>query len=335
MRSLLRGLLPLLICATILSAQTHPTTTQPDAGPLYGEAIDSIAKLSELDEDRIVDRRLDDSAAALLAKQQPTIALIRRAATMPTADWGIDGDAQAMVGVAQHVRLLSCLMVSNARNELRGGQFAAAVDDLVAALAVSRHASVAQTTMVTKMGEQAAAWPAMDDLAAALPTLPKDVLAAIPAKLSALPASPTMAQMVRGEQAFARATAPKQGAVAVIGVAGLTGFYDALARGGQLPPDGFDKLIDEQMQKFAVNPFAGILGPAFKRSRLNTAMLEAKQAMLATAIDVVLRGDGIVAASKDPFGNGPFKFEKTAKGFRLRSALTRDGKPVELSVGGQ
>jgi hypothetical protein len=200
-------------------------------------------------------------------------------------------------------------------------------------MAVSRHASVGQTTMVTKMAEMAAAYVAIEEMAAILPSLPKEVVAGIPAKLAKLPASPTMSQMVRGEQAFARATAPRQGAVAVIGVAGLTNFYDALAKGGQLPPDEFDKLIDEQMQKYTANPFAGILGPSFKRSRLNVAMLEVKQAMLTTAIDVVMHGDGVVAASKDPFGKGSLALEKTAKGFRLRSALTRDGKPVELLVG--
>jgi hypothetical protein len=217
---------------------------------------------------------------------------------------------------------------------LHHGQPAAAADDLVAALAVSRHSSVGQTTMVTKMGEEAAARVAIQELAAVLPSLPKEVVAALPAKIAKLPPSPSMSQLVRGEQAFARAAAPKQGAAAVIAVAGLTNYYDALAKGGDLPPDEFAKLVDEQAAKYAANPFAGILSPSFKRARELPAMLEAREAMLSAAINIVLHGEGAVAASKDPFGAGPFAFEKTAKGFRLRSALKRDGKPVELVVGG-
>src|SRR5205814_1120785 len=93
-------------------------------------------------------------------------------------------------------------------------------------------------------------------------------------------------------------------------VSRLTNFYDALAKGGELPPDQFDKVVDEQIAKFSANPFAGILGPQFKRARQTVALLEAKQAMLATAIDVILRGDGAAATSKDPFGKGPFAFTK-------------------------
>jgi hypothetical protein len=326
-----------LFVPCVAVAQTRPAaaSTQADAGPLYGEAIALISKLSDDDMNRLADPRPDDAvAAALIAKQQPAIALIRQAAKMPTTDWGIDGDAQEMIKVAQHVRLMASLMAASARHELRHGQPAAAADDLVVALAVSRHASVGQTTTVTKMGEQAAAHLAIEEFAAELTSLPKEVVAALPAKLAKLPASPTMSQLVRGEQAFARATAPKQGAAAVVLVAGLTNYYDALAQGGNLPPDKFAKLVDQQVAKSPANPFAGILSPSFKRAREMTAMMEARQAMLMTAIDVVLHGEGSVAASKDPAGDGPFAFEKTANGFRLRSALKHDGKPVELLVGG-
>jgi hypothetical protein len=339
MQSLLHGLVLILTATVSALAQTAPATrvasTQPDAGPLYGEAIDLMSKLSDAEMDQLADPRLDDSAAAaLLAKQQPAIALIRQAATMATADWGLDGDARAMIDVVQHVRSMSYLIVANARHELRHGQPAAAADDLVAALAVSRHASVGQTTMATKMGEEAVAHVAIEEFAAVLPSLPKEVVAVLPAKIAKLPPSPSMAQLVRGEQAFARATAPKQGAPVVVLVAALTNYYDALAKGGDLPPEKFAKLVDEQAAKYAANPFAGILSPSFKQARESIAMMEARQAMLATAIDVVLHGEGAVAASKDPFGDGPFAFEKTAKGFRLRSALKRDGKPVELLVDG-
>lgn len=56
--------------------------------------------------------------------------------------------------------------------------------------------------------------------------------------------------------------------------------------------------------------------------------------MLLTAIDVVARGESIVAASKDPCGSGSFGYKKTANGFELSSALKLEGKAILLRVGG-
>jgi hypothetical protein len=333
----------------VVRAQTRPTTatasTQPDAAPLYRQAFGMIGKLNDADGQRlglcgtdgcwVVKTPLDKGAGDLLGRQAATVALVRKAATMPAARWDLDGDAQKMVAVANNLPRLSALLVLNARNELRAGRASEAVDDLILATAVSRHASVAEPTMVTKMAEMAAARPVVEALAADLPSLPKELVATLPARLAALPPSPTMSQIVRGEQVFARATAPKQGMAVVVMVSGMNNFYDALAKAGTLPPGEFDKVVDEQIATYGVNPFAGILGPSFKRSRESVAWMETKQAMLLTAIDVVQHGDAAAVNSKDPAGGGPFVLKRNVKGFTLTSALTRNGKPAELVVGEQ
>jgi hypothetical protein len=346
---MLNRLLPalLLIVPAIAIAQTQPAMTATlvdDAAPLYRQAFALLAKLDEADCGRlglcgsdgcwVVTTPLDAGTANLLSRQAEAIALVRRAAAMPEARWDLNGDAQRMVDVANKLPQCSALMVLAARQELRDGQPQRAVDDLMVAAMVSRHAAATEPTMVTKMAEIAAFRAPCEALAEQLPSLPRELVVALPARFAKLPASPSMPQLIRGEQVFARATARSQGAVVMVMVSGLTNFYDALAKGGDLPPDQFAKIVDEQIAKYSANPFAGILGPSFKRSRETVAYFQAKQAMLATAIDIVLKGEAAVASSKDPFGNGPFASEKTARGFILRSALVKDDKPVTLRVGG-
>ena len=89
------------------------------------------------------------------------------------------------------------------------------------------------------------------------------------------------------------------------------------------------------MGKFKLNPFAQTIGPALKRTREPMAVVEAKRAMLETAMAVVDKGKDEAAKSKDPFGDGPLKYAEKDKGFELSSALTTSkGKPVSLRVGG-
>jgi hypothetical protein len=335
------------VIGQIAQGQSRPATpaaTTENAATLYRQAFTMLATLNDADDQRlglcgtdgcwVVTTPLDRGTADLLSRQARCVALIRRAAELPEARWELGGDAQKMVDIANQLPRLSALMVLHARHELRDGQPERAVDDLMVAMTTSRHAAATQPTMVTKMAEIAAFRAPAEALAEQLPTLRKDVVASLPTRFEKLPRSATMEQLVRGEQDFAHATARRQGTVVVVAVAGLTNFYEALAKGAGLPPDEFARLVDEQVAKNSVNPFAGILGPSFKRSRETVALLEAKQAMLAAAIDIILKGDAAVATSKDPFGKGPFAFERTAKGFVLRSALMKDGKPITLRVGG-
>jgi hypothetical protein len=52
--------------------------------------------------------------------------------------------------------------------------------------------------------------------------------------------------------------------------------------------------------------------------------------MLRAALIVFKRGPSAVKEIRDPFGEGPFKYEPLADGFTIRSALVIDGKAVEL-----
>jgi hypothetical protein len=347
---MLTKLLPvlLLIVPATAVAQSLPATIRSsadNAATLYRQAFAFLATLDEADSGRlglcgtegcwVVTTPLDAGTAALLSRQAEAVALIRRAAAMPEARWDLNGDANKMVEIANQLPRLAALMVLQARHGLRDGQPTLGVDDLMVATTVSRHAATTQPTIMTKMVETAAFRPAAEALAGQLPTLPKELVAALPGRFARLPKSSTMQMVVRGEFEFARATAPRQGAAAVLMVATLTGYYDALAEGGDLPPDEFARLVDAQSARFSANPWAGIIAPQFKRSRELVAALQTRQAMLMTAIEVVLHGEAAVAASTDPCCNKPFAYKKTPRGFELTSALVYRDRPVALRVGGE
>jgi len=88
------------------------------------------------------------------------------------------------------------------------------------------------------------------------------------------------------------------------------------------------------MAKFKLNPFAQTVGPAFRQARVPMAVVEAKGAMLRCAINNLTQGEAAVAKSKDPFGDGPFGYNKTATGFELTSQLKQRDQAVKLIVGG-
>ena len=58
----------------------------------------------------------------------------------------------------------------------------------------------------------------------------------------------------------------------------------------------------------------------------------ARERMLRVALDVMRNGPGAATRSRDPWGKGGFTYRETTNGFELVSKLTRDGKPVVMSV---
>jgi len=339
------SLMKLLCLVAIFGCLAAAPATMPseESAEVYRKGFAQIDKLSEEDSGRIgtcgsdgcwvVTTPLDVKSADLLARQKETIALLRRAATMPAPQWDFKGDSQKLVEVANHQPRLASLMVLCAREGLKDAKPQAAVENFMTGFAVARHAAATQPTILTKMTEEAAARPVIDGLAAELPSLPREIVTTLPAQLDALPKSSSFADVLRGEYEFAKATTARQGFMASALAAGLKDFYATLEKNAHLPPDKFDALIAQQMKDHPQNMGIKTVGPAVKGSRRSSAMLEAKQAMLATAIDIELNGESAAARSKDPFGDGAFAYHKTPGGFELQSALIVRDKPIRLRVG--
>jgi hypothetical protein len=337
---------PLLALIAAAPATTPTTAPADPTAQAYRKVFALIDQINESDRGKIglcgtdgcwvVTTPLDVSTVEMLKQQRETIELIRKAVAMPPPRWQFEGDANKMVALANHAPFCSSLLVLQARQEIAENKHAQAVDDLIAALVVSRQVSSTEPTLMVKMVESLAWRPAGTELGEQLPALPKELVATLPARLAKLPKSPTTADVIRGEYAYAQMTARRQGFTVVAMVAGLRDFYKALLDGSDRTPEEFDKLVDEQLAKSANNPFAKIMAPQFKLLRRNVAALEVKQAMLETAIDVTLHGEAAaLASSRDPgAAKGPFTLKKTAHGYQLISAMTdREQKRLTLQIG--
>ncbi len=323
-------------------ASTLPTSRPTNAADLYRQAFALLDGLDAADHERlgmcgtegcwVVTTPLDKATADLIARKRQAVLLARTAAALPEVRWDVGTDANKMIEMSTHVPVLSALLVLRARHELQAEDPRQGLDDLMAALALSRHAA-SDRTIMGKYFEVIAQRPAIDVLAQHLPDLPRELVAALPARLDRLPKSPTMPEVILGEYEFAKKAAVRQGLDMMEMVAGLKDFFAALANGGSLSPSQFAALVDEQTAKYSATSWAGVIAPVFKSARGPIAAGEARRALLKAAVDIVLQGEASVKASKDPFGNGPFAYRKLPNGFELSSELKYRDKAVTLRVG--
>jgi hypothetical protein len=326
----------------ILGLTVPAVAAEHSAADVYGRAFELIEKLDDADAGRlglcgkdgcwVVTTPLDAATDRLLGAQREAVELARKGSKLGDVRWGLDGDAGRMVRLMNRGPQLSALLVLQARQSLKAGKAGEAVDDLVAALALSRQLA-AEPMLVTKMAEFAAARPARELLARELPGLPKEVVAGLPERLAKLPASPGLDATIRGEYAFAKRTAAKQGIMAVAMVDGMAEVYELMAASADKPPAEFDKLLDGQVEKLPLNPWIKVLAPALKRHRENAAATDAKWAMLLAAIDVTLHGEGALARSTDPVDGRPFELRRLKGGYELVGRTTFRDEPVKLVVG--
>jgi hypothetical protein len=174
------------------------TSAVPHAAELYRQAFALLDGLDDADRQRlgmcgaegcwVVTTPLDQATADLIARQKLAINLARTAAAMPEARWDLGGDASKMVELGNRAPRLSALLVLQARHELQAGEVKQALNDLMAALALSRH-TAAGRTLLAKVVEGSAQRPAVEVLAQQLPSLPKELIATLPARFDQLPAS--------------------------------------------------------------------------------------------------------------------------------------------------
>ncbi len=320
-----------------------PTATAPsDAAALYRQAFTLLDRLDEddarhlgmcsADECWVATTPLDRTTAVLAGRMWEAVNYARSAAVLPAARWEISGDLAKSVELRRKVPQLAGLLVLNARHELEAGQPEAAVSDLVATMALSRHAASEPNLMAKQL--EAAAWrPAAEVLSRNLNTLPKNLIAGLPARLERLPPAPAFRAVLQGERETAGKLSGKQGLAAAAMAKSLDGFYQSLDAAADRPPQQFAARVDEELAKVPLNTQAKVIAPALKQVREQAAVLEARRAMLDTAIRVVVKGAAAVESSKDPFAEGPFGYKAHTDGFELSSGLRVKDRVVTLRVG--
>lgn len=343
-----RALAPLVfLMATatwnVKSGQAVEPASSTNAAELYRQAFELVDGLDDTHAQAlgdpgtrnlrgrwVVTTRIDHETANLVERLDPAVDLVRTAAAESEAQWP-DIDGGHLIEIGNIARTLSGLLVFKARHDLDNGEFEEAIENLLGALAVARHAS-SVPNFLTKQIENAASSLPVEALAQHLPSLPKELVAVLPERMKELPRSPTMAQVIRGEYEFAKSDSTKKGVFAEQ-IVGLKDFYSTLADDAQLAPDQFEDLVERLTEEYSNNALARTLGPVFPRMQNSVAIAETRQAMLEVAIQVVLQGDSAVAALNEPYGNEPFGFQKLSEGFELRSNLESRGEPVKLRFG--
>ena len=102
------------------------------------------------------------------------------------------------------------------------------------------------------------------------------------------------------------------------------------------PLDQFEKEFESEGAKQSANPVYKIFFPAVANVRRAQARIEARRALLTTALAVQLDGRDALKNHPDPIIGGPFEYVPIPGGFELRSKFkARDNKPITLIVGRQ
>jgi hypothetical protein len=83
----------------------------------------------------------------------------------------------------------------------------------------------------------------------------------------------------------------------------------------------------------STNIYAEILLSAMRNTFRQDALVHTKHLLLDAAIDVSIHGEDALARHVDPFGDGPFTYERTDQGFILRSRIESRGEKLALRVG--
>ncbi|MEO6436959.1 MAG: hypothetical protein ABIP55_14530 [Tepidisphaeraceae bacterium] len=314
------------------------TTVAGNAAPFYRMAIDRMEADPTVAELQL-ESPIDAASTAALRRARPVLEMLHQAAAMPECDWP-EPYALAETATLGKLRALASVGLFEARVDLAEKRPAKAADDMLAVMALGRH--VGQTPLfISKLVEIGVTEQAIEQLASALPGLPKETVATLGAKLDRLPRGSTFAETILAEHAYAR-DVNKRGEFAPAvwedaTIQQVKPWYIAVADAAAQSPEEFARAVDAATANLPEGPtraFASIVAPAIKPLRVPMAAAEAHEAMLRTAIDVVVNGPEAVKRSRDPFGTGSFTYRALPGGFELTSKLkARGGRPVTLQVG--
>jgi len=83
----------------------------------------------------------------------------------------------------------------------------------------------------------------------------------------------------------------------------------------------------------STNIYAEIILSSLRNTFRQSALANTGQLLLDAAIDVSLHGEDALSDHSDPFADGPFTYEKTDKGFILRSEIEHHGEKLALRIG--
>ena len=371
MKSLRRFGCALAIYAVYVPVTVSSAAEESDNAALaYWQAFAMLPPTDKVQDEilgDVVKAELGEHAKSLVQQSDGSFRCLRRATAMPECDWGLDlpaGPHMVMphLSKARQMARFACL---GARQSFQSGQADAALETLGDMLVLARRLGEDQI-LIGLLVQYAIEQMVIDVLVQELPDLEATHLDALAERLDGLPKGGSVRAAMETEQkvfvGWARRVVreSKDDDQAVQMLRSVVAESDAadyplpqvsreqIANWLDETWNHYNEIFDmlnaspkvrkekwEALQRRvkAENPFSSIvlpgLGPCCEvrdKNRTTWALFKA-------AIVIARDGAERLPDLKDPFGDGPFKYEKTPKGFRLGSQLNYRGKQVELTIG--
>ena len=358
------------LCGLFLFVATARGAEPPENAALaYWQAFALLPTVNE-DLDKLVREaptvKPDDRTRELVKKSKPALTCMRRAATMPACDWGLEFSAgpHMLLPHLSKARQLARYACLHARQQLLDGQADKALETIRDTFILARHAG-ADDVLISILVQYAVEQIVIDTVSQELPNFAAKHLDTLAGYLDSLPEGGSMAESLKIEQRISVEWArrvvresqsdgeavqqlrsivvPADQAPAFDGVTrkqiakwldGTTKDYDEIHAIFDLPDDEFQPRWDALVKRIrGENPYSSVVLPSLKRVREVRDRSTATWALFRAAIAIQRDGEERLVSSKDPFGEGPFKYKKLAAGFRLTSQFNFRGKQVELQVG--
>jgi len=315
----------------------------------------------------VVKAKLDERAKSLIKKSDGALSCLRRATAMPECDWGLElsaGPHMVMphLSKARQMARFACL---HARLSFQSGQADAALETLGDMLVLARRLGEDQI-LIGLLVQYAIEQMVIDVLTQKLADLEAAHLDALAKRLDGLPEGGSLRAAFELEQeiyvGWARRVV-RESKTDTEAVQMLRSMVVEMAPDEEPLP----KVTREQIAKWldgtwndyneilgvldasqevrkkkweallrrvrAENPYSSLVLPALERCCEVRDKNRAIWSLFKAAIFVARDGNKRLQEFRDPFGDGPLKYEKTPGGFRLQSQLDYRGKQVELTVG--
>jgi hypothetical protein len=356
------------VAMPMASASADAPDPASNAALKYWQAFSALPKFTDAEQAKIheyLTSPLDDHARGIVTRAEYALTMLHQGAAHRRCDWGVSPEEGIYVRFPQAPasRVLAALACLRARIRFEDGQGAQAVDDIVAALTLGRHMSLTGTNIMLLVGF-AIEHLAIETLAHDLPRLDAGLIRGLSTRLDALPTGMNTAMAMETEETFfldwiirkAKGAKDKETLVTALDfinnepegkphgpvnkarafVEECGGTPEGLLRLAEETRASYKRTVKSEEAKQSANPVYKIFFPAVVNVRRAQARIEARRALLMTALAVQLDGRDALKDHPDPIVGGPFEYVPIPDGFELRSKFKpRENKPITLTVGRQ
>jgi hypothetical protein len=349
-----------LLVITLLLSPLTPLAAQPkdNAATVYLELFEQLPKSLTEEQQAILSSwkevELNDDARNLARLYAPAMKSLHRAAVIKNCDWSIRPKSQSPFpapGLMEYMvkgrELVNAVCLSS-RIGFEDKQYNGAIDDLLDLLAFSRYFARGNT-MIDYLTSQTSETNATELLATYLLEVQnQEILKVIVQRYDGLPAVVPLSDVFRNEAKVSRSLLEqatsgitdkpvsdkdkKQGQEIITQMDAVSQQMAAIAA---LPPGKREEAITAFEKKDQTqNRMLSLMGkPQLKVMRAANIGI-ARQALFRAALDMQVSGVEQLKKHLDPFGSGPFEYEKKENGFELKSKLKNaKGEQISLRVG--